>query len=858
MTKADDLSIAHVDLIERVGRSIYNTDFEDEFARETWGDKTQGPGEDTVAHSWDRIATALVAVETEEDRIRYYQEFLSILAKFNTLGGRIMSNIGINHTTASIFNCYVLNSRIFKHYKKKGIDSMEAIMECLTEQALTLKSEGGYGTNSSFMRPKGAYIAGVRSETPGAVVMLEMWDKQSDIITRGNGERTDERAKKNIRKGAQMVVHEVWHPDIEEFVVAKQTPGRLTKFNMSVGMSDKFMRAVQQDKDWDLIFPDTEHKMYNELWSGDIEAWINAGLPVKVYKTVSAVKLYETIMKSTYNRAEPGILFLDRMNKLNNLKYCERISATNPCGEQPLPDGGICLLGSMNLVNYVNADRTDWDYDTLKKDIAIHVRMLDNVNSIGKAPLDIQNWNIINKRRIGQGILGYGSALMLLKTKYGSKKALKLTESLCKTWANAAYSASAMLAKEKGAFPLYDSRYLDSEFLKVLEPETIALIKKYGIRNSHILSIAPTGNTGIYANVVSGGLEPVFSPEMIRTLIISHAPEGLFAPSKIEVQWDNQDTTYSATDSTDWKWYFEGDEAMLRCEYNGVVYKIDRNRGITKEVKCIDWAVRKLIMEGKWDPKAEWATTATKLTPEEHIAPMSIFAKYIDSAMSKTINLPNNFKFADFKDLYMNAWKSGYIKGVTTYRSGTMGEVLKEDEAPTDEEEVLVRDEIKLPAQCTSETFTITAEQVTWYIHVASWPGTKKKPFAIFINTNHPFKPADCKNSMQALTDLLKAKKIRPSLIDKQLDKCKAASNVDKTSRLLSMCLRHGVSIPNIISALDTCKPIVGSLLFHIIKFLSSYVNNGIKAGMKCPTCAAEVIYTEGCKKCSSCQWSYC
>jgi len=315
-----------------------------------------------------------------------------------------------------------------------------------------------------------------------------------------------------------VIVHNCWHPDVIEFIHAKQTQGRLTKFNISVGVTDAFMTAVENDADWELIFPDVQFGKYDTEWDGDIRAWIRKGYPVKVYEKRRAREIWDMIMKATYNRNEPGIFFIDSANHFNNLAYCEKLVATNPCGEQPLPDGGICLLGSINLVHFINDQRTGWDYDRLGESMRVQVRMMDNVNDITYAALPIQKKNLTDKRRIGIGVLGYGSALMLLNARYGSQKALRLTNDLMKFFTNEAYKASSMIALEKGSFDLFDAeKYLQSEFVKkALSDETKGLIRKNGLRNSHIISIAPTGNTSIYAGIVSGGLEPVFMLEYDR------------------------------------------------------------------------------------------------------------------------------------------------------------------------------------------------------------------------------------------------------------------------------------------------------------------------------------------------------
>lgn len=351
--------------------------------------------------------------------------------------------------------------------------------------------------HNSHLRPRGTIINGIGAQTPGAVAFMELFDKSSSLITQGSGvQKKHVKAKEKIRKGAMMAILECWHPDIIEFIQAKQIQNRLTKFNISVGITDDFMLAVEEDLNWDLIFPDTTFEKYDTEWDGDIKNWKSKMYPTIVYKTMKARELWDIIMKATYNRNEPGIFFIDVANRLNNLHYCEKIVATNPCGEQPLPDGGICLLGSINLVHFINEENNNWDFSKLKHAINVQVRMMDNVNDITYAPLKIQEKNLIEKRRIGMGVLGYASSLMIMNVRYGSKEALELTENLMNFITNMAYQASAMIAKEKGSFKLFDAeKYLNSRFVNsALNNLTKDLIKKYGLRNSHIISIAPNGN----------------------------------------------------------------------------------------------------------------------------------------------------------------------------------------------------------------------------------------------------------------------------------------------------------------------------------------------------------------------------
>lgn len=463
--------------------------FTNDLSKEVY-ETTYRYGDETIEDTQHRVAYDIASVEVDRDF--WTTKFIDILKDFKFVpGGRILSNAGVGLKGTTYINCFV------DGFVGKDPDSMNGISNALSRQAQILKSEGGYGFCADVMRPRGGFIDGIANETPGAVRMLDMWNTQSYVITAGSGKKSDsKKSKQKIRKGAQMVTLSCWHPDIEEFITAKQTSGRLDKFNMSVLITDDFMNAIVNNDEWNLYFPDFDKVKgtYEDEWDGNIKKWIDGGHPIKIYKTYkNANELWDLIMKSTYNRNEPGVLFIDVINRFNNLYYLEYISATNPCGEQILPIGGVCLLGSLNLTQFIKGD--DWDYDKLKEIIPLAIRFMDNVNDLTYVPLIEQKDNLKKKRRIGMGIMGYGSALLMMKKRYGSKEVIKMTDKLMQFIANTAYQSSALLAKEKGYFPLYqEEKYLKSKFIENLSDETKNLIKKHGIRNSHLLSIQPTGN----------------------------------------------------------------------------------------------------------------------------------------------------------------------------------------------------------------------------------------------------------------------------------------------------------------------------------------------------------------------------
>ena len=433
--------------------------FTNSFSEETWFQKYKLENDQTVEDTWSRVARDLASVE-KKGKKKWEKEFYSILEGFKFVpGGRITSNAGSGLKGTTYINCFV------DGFTGNDQDSIEGIYRTITRQAQILKSEGGYGFCADVMRPRGSHIGGIGNQSPGAVKFLELWDKSSEIITAGSGKKSRKDEKNFIRKGAQMVTLSCWHPDIVEFINAKKTPGVLSKFNMSVLCTDEFMTAVIDDAPWELVFPDHERhpKEYKSSWSGDLDAWksligtTDSDCGLKSYYTFdSARELWDLVMSNTYGRNEPGVLFCDTMNNMNNLYYEEHISATNPCGEQVLPIGGVCLLGSLNLVHFIDTDKKDWKYDELKSTIATAVRLMDNVNDKTSVPLKAQKDQLQSKRRIGLGVMGYASALLMARVKYGSKKALLMTESLMEFITNQAYQASTVLAAEKGAFPLYD------------------------------------------------------------------------------------------------------------------------------------------------------------------------------------------------------------------------------------------------------------------------------------------------------------------------------------------------------------------------------------------------------------------
>ena len=538
-----------------------------------------------VADSWARVALALARAEPAEQRTTRAQEFAHALAGHKFLpAGRILAGAGTGRAV-TLFNCFVMGTIT---------DSMDGIFGALREAALTLQQGGGIGYDFSTLRPKGALVKGVGADASGPVSFMEVWDAMCRTIMSAGS-----------RRGAMMATLRVDHPDIEDFITAKRTPGRLSNFNLSVLVSDAFMAAVRADADWDLAF---------------------AG---KTYRTVKARGLWERIMRSTYDYAEPGVIFIDRINGQNNLAYCESIAATNPCGEQPLPPYGACLLGSINLARLVRhafEDDAALDMAELDRLVATAVRMMDNAIDVSRFPLPQQQAEAKAKRRIGLGVTGLADALIFCRVRYGSPESLALIRTWLAAISHAAYRASMELAREKGAFPLFDARqYLVRPHIAALPADIRDGIAKFGIRNALLTSIAPTGTISLFADNVSSGIEPVFAFSYKRKVI---QPDG----SK-------------------------------------------------REETVSDYAVR--AFQARFGADAAlpaYFVTAQTLAPSDHLAVQAAAQPFIDSAISKTINVPAAISFDDFAHVYLEAYDSG-CKGCTTYRPNDVtGSVLSVDE----------------------------------------------------------------------------------------------------------------------------------------------------------------------------------
>ena len=603
--------------------------------------------------TWWRVARALAAPERDPEL--WAGRFHEALSGFKFLpAGRVIAGAGTGRTV-TLFNCFVMGTIA---------DDMSGIFENLREAALTMQQGGGIGHDFSSLRPQGAPVVGVGADASGPLSFMDVWDSMCRTIMSAGS-----------RRGAMMATLRCDHPDIEAFVDAKRDPKRLRMFNVSVLVTDAFMKAVEADADWPLVFGG------------------------RTFRTVKAKALWERIMRATYDVAEPGVIFIDRVNRRNNLRYCETIQATNPCGEQPLPPYGACLLGSINLAALVKAPFTPGaalDDEALERLVPLAVRMLDNVIDVSRFPLPQQEKEAKAKRRIGLGVTGLADALIFCGVRYGSPEAVRLTREWLGAVQRLSYMASADIAAEKGSFPLYDrGKYLAGETIKALPEEARTAIGRYGIRNALLNSIAPTGTISLLADNVSSGIEPVFAFSYVRHVL---QPDG----SKREESVDDY------------------------------AFRVWRE------------------LKGNEAPPPDVFVDAQTLAPADHLAMQAAAQDHVDSSISKTINLPRDISFEAFKGVYEEAYAQN-CKGCTTYRpndvTGAVLEVKPAETAkpvptvaPRDSDVVYLAPPLDRPEELPGRTYKI------------KWPGSdhaiyitvndvvqegRRRPFEIFINSKN-------------------------------------------------------------------------------------------------------------------------
>ncbi|MEY8801434.1 adenosylcobalamin-dependent ribonucleoside-diphosphate reductase [Leisingera sp. XS_AS12] len=735
----------------------------------------------TVEDSWRRIARDLARAEKQPDV--WEEKFYEALEDFKYLpAGRITAGAGTARQV-TLFNCFVMGT---------VPDSMSGIFDMLKEAALTMQQGGGIGYDFSTIRPRGADVKGVAADASGPLSFMDVWDAMCRTIMSAGS-----------RRGAMMATMRCDHPDIEQFITAKSDPARLRMFNMSVLVTDAFMEAVKSDGSWDLQFDG------------------------KVYHTVQARDLWNKIMQATYDYAEPGVIFIDRINKANNLSYIEQIAATNPCGEQPLPPYGACLLGSINLARLV-ADpfetNAHLDQEAMQDLVATAVRMMDNVVDVSKFPLEAQAEEAQNKRRIGLGVTGLADALLMLGLEYGTDEAARQTEEWLHSIARAAYLASVDLAKEKGAFPLFDAeKYLASGNMMNMDEDVREAIREHGIRNALLTSIAPTGTISLYAGNVSSGIEPVFAYAYTR--------------------------------------------------------KVLQKDGSRTEEEVVDYAVQMYREKFGDDAKLPgYFVNAQTLSPAAHVKMQAAAQKWIDSSISKTINCPEDISFDDFKDVYMQAWDQG-CKGCTTYRPNDVtGSVLSVSEsadtapgesadapheADVDEngaEVVYMSEPLDRPQSLEGHTYKLKWPDSEHAIYLTINDiiiNGHRRPFEVFINSKNMEHYA----WTLALTRMISAVFRRGGDVSFVVEELKAVFDPRGGAWV------QGKYIPSILAAIG------GVIETHLIKtgFLegegmglksdpqAEVVNLTPPRGKACPSCGQfDMQMVEGCMTCRSCGHSKC
>ncbi len=730
------------------------------------------PVDGSVEDTWRRIARDLASVEAEP--AVWEDKFYAVLEDFKYLpAGRIIAGAGTARSV-TLFNCFVMGTIP---------DSMGGIFEMLKEAALTMQQGGGIGYDFSTIRPKGADVKGVAADASGPLSFMDVWDAMCRTIMSAGS-----------RRGAMMAVLRCDHPDIEGFIEAKRDAARLRMFNVSVLVTDAFMDAVKADGSWDLVFDG------------------------KVYKTVQARDLWDKIMQGTFEYAEPGVIFIDRINQANNLGYCETIAATNPCGEQPLPPYGACLLGSVNLARLVSdpfGKKAALDEAALQDLVAVAVRMMDNVVDASKFPLEAQAREAQAKRRIGLGVTGLADALLMVGSRYGSEEAARLTERWLKAIARAAYLASVELAKEKGAFPLFDAEaYLASGAMQAMDEDVREAIREHGIRNALLTSIAPTGTISLYAGNVSSGIEPVFAYAYTR--------------------------------------------------------KVLQKDGSRTEEEVVDYAVN-LWREKFGDTELpEYFVNAQTLAPLDHVRMQAAAQKWIDSSISKTINCPEDISFDDFKDVYMAAWDQG-CKGCTTYRPNDVtGSVLSVSESadsnPAEEpaqviegDVIYMSEPLDRPNELEGQTYKVKWPDSEHAIYITINDivlNGHRRPFEVFINSKNMEHFA----WTVALTRMISAVFRRGGDVSFVVEELKAVFDPRGGAWM------QGKYIPSILAAIG------GVIEKHMIAtgFIAGE-GMGLKAdpqadvvnlgnrGKACPSCGQyDLRMVEGCMTCASCGHSKC
>ena len=733
--------------------------FDVALAEEIWTAKyrfktDRGESDQSFSQTAARVARAVAVAEAPEVRREWEENFREAIADCRFIpAGRVLAGAGTDRTV-TLFNCFVMGAIP---------DSLDGIFEHLKQAALTMQQGGGVGMDFSTIRPSGSLVRGVGADASGPLTFMDCWDSMCRTVHSAGQ-----------RRGAMMGCLRIDHPDIEAFIDAKRDPQRFRNFNLSVLVTDAFMTALGSDSEWPLVFGS------------------------ETVRTVGARQLWDRLMRATYDVAEPGVIFVDRVNSQNNLAHCETIAASNPCGEQMLPPYGACLLGSINLARLVDSPFEDGRLreEELGELTRTAVRMLDNVIDISRYPLAEQEAEAKAKRRIGLGITGLADALLFCGAAYGSREAVALTRRWLGTIKREAYRASALLAAEKGQFPMYDPVMLERPNLASLDAETRDLIARHGLRNGCLTSIAPTGTTSLLAGNVSSGIEPVFAYSYKR--------------------------------------------------------KIREPDGTTREEQVEDYAMRVWRqVKGDESPPPELFASAQTLSPSDHLTMQAAAQALIDSSISKTVNCPEDIGFEDFADVYIEGYHLG-CKGLTTYRPNAVtGSVLSvagpESEAKDDplpaREESLHGTTYKLKWPESAHAVYVTINDVE--------QDGNRRPFEMFVNSKN----------MEHYAWTLGLTRMISAVFRRSRDVAFVAEELKAVFDPRGGAWMHGRYVPSLLAAIGEIveRHLGGLIATESPAKAFSPASPAVGTRPQCPQCGASaLVKVEGCNNCLECGYSKC
>lgn len=748
-------------------------------------EKIDKPLETRPEQMLDRVAHGMAQVEAPDRQAEWQQNFRWLLDDWKFVpGGRILTAAGTDQNL-TYYNCYVIPS---------PKDSRGGIMTTLTQMTEIMSRGGGVGINISSLRPHHAYVKGVNGRSSGAVSWGELYSFVTGLIEQGGS-----------RRGALMLIMNVWHPDVLEFINSKRNMGRITNANISVGITDDFMEAVKADADWELIFPDTTIPNYDELWDGNMAAWQEKGLPVVVHKTARARDIWETIIESAWASAEPGVFFVERYNKMSNSWYFAPILCTNPCGEQGLPAWGVCNLGALNLAKFVKDEEVDWD--NLGRAVRYAVRFLDNVIDSTPYFFEENYRQQMSERRVGLGTMGLAEMMIRLKIRYGSAESVEFLDDLYKFIASEAYLASADCAQEKGAFPQFEAdKFLQSGFMAGMPDNVRAAIRQKGIRNVTLLTQAPTGTTGTMVNT-STGIEPFYF------------------------------------------WSFHRKGRMGTHEERVNVYD--------------EW-----VTQHPNQPLPDYFVTAMDLRPEDHVRVQAAIQRWIDSSISKTCNTPNSYSVEQTRELYELMYELG-CKGGTVYRDGSRDvQVLnlkEEDKNETPKspaaQEITWR---ARPSTLHGNTYRKNTPIGTAYITVNANGGGDRQPFEVFINVGKA--GSDVAADAEGLGRLVSLILRMPSPLtpEERVQDIVAQLRGIGSGRQQGFGKNRVMSMPDAVAQVLAEHVGISSTgdlpgLPDVDEGAQGTQLSFMPKGDLCPGCGqASLLFIEGCKKCHECGYSEC